>query len=177
MEQRRIRFADAEFLGAPGIIKARANLGFSHIGIAVGQGAELELTPQGVQHRLGIGIEHHLMPLGEECRKGLARRRFGFAARDAVVYQEPLNKRLPKQADVVRQLWFIFEELTAQVCDLLPRGGRQCERGWGRPRGGGIVRARLGEADGEGTLAGEGHPGHGAGARVPKAGAATFSAP
>jgi hypothetical protein len=42
MEERRIGFADAEFLGTPGVVKAGTNLRFSHIGIAVGQRAELE---------------------------------------------------------------------------------------------------------------------------------------
>jgi hypothetical protein len=49
------------------------------------------------------------MALGEECRKGLTRCRFGFATGDAMVLQEPLNEGLPKQADVVHQLRLIFE--------------------------------------------------------------------
>ena len=129
MEERRIRFTDAEFLGAPGVIKARSNLRFSHIGIAVGQCAELELMPQSGEHRQGIGVEDYLVALRQECGEGLTRRRFGFSVRDAMVVQELLNKGLPKQADVVRQLRLLFEQGTAEVCYLLPGGGRQCKRG------------------------------------------------
>ena len=140
MEKRRIGFADAEFLGTPGVVKARTNLRFSHIGIAVGQRAELELTPQCVQHRLGIGIEHDLMALGEECRKGLTRRRFGFATGHAMVLQEPLYKGLPKQADMVLQRRLIFELGTAEVCYLLRWGGAQRERGKARVEIGPLCR-------------------------------------